>query len=60
MVQVVGKDSSIAKRVTCRKCSNILEFLPVDIKEDYSSDYTGSKGYYKFISCTCGNQVKVN
>ena len=62
MVQVVNKEPhlSVIKEVVCRKCGVTLSYIPLDIKEDYSTDYIGDKTYYKFIECAnCNNNVKV-
>ena len=57
-INIVGKDPSVVKRVTCRNCGSILEYTPVDEKKDYSSDYTGGRDTYSYISCPCcGKQV---
>lgn len=59
-VEVIGKDQSVQKTCTCRKCGSILKYYPVDVKQGTSYDYTGDRDYYKYISCpSCGNQVHV-
>lgn len=61
MVQVVGKDPAVVKRKTCKHCSSILEYLPIDIRKGKSYDYTGSYDIYKYITCpTCNEQVVVS
>lgn len=64
MVNVVKKEpcSSVVKEVACRKCGWTLSYVPLDIKQDYSTDYTGDKDYFNYINCpntSCNNQVKV-
>lgn len=51
---------SVVKQVICRNCGATLEYTPNDIKEDYSTDYTGGRDYYRYIPCPpCGHQVHV-
>jgi hypothetical protein len=62
MVTVVDRkpDPSVVKQVVCKGCGCKLEYVPVDIQQDYDSDYTGSKDYYKYIKCPeCGLQVRL-
>lgn len=62
MVKIVDEtpDPSVVKRVVCRNCGCKLEYVPADIKEDYSSDYTGGKDYYDYIECPkCHDRVHV-
>ena len=41
-------------------CGALIGYVKNDILEDYDSDYTGSKDYYKFIRCPqCGGQIRV-
>ena len=58
MVNVVGKDDNLYKRITCRKCASILQYLPIDLRNQKSTDYGGGTDYVEFIICpTCGNEV---
>lgn len=58
MVNVVGKDDNIYKRITCRKCASILQYLPTDLKGRTSKDYGGGNDYVEFVVCpTCSNEV---
>ena len=62
MVRIVKVEphSSVVKEVVCRNCGVTLEYTPSDIKEDYSTDYTGGTDYYKYIKCPpCGHEVQV-
>lgn len=60
MVQIVGKDLSVVKKVTCRHCSSILEYLPIDVRTRTSTDYTGCVDVIKYIFCpSCNNMVTV-
>lgn len=57
MIEVIGKDESQYKRVTCGNCANVLRYVNADVQQDYSSDHTGSRDYYSYIRCPCGKQV---
>lgn len=62
MVTVVSTvpHPSVVKEAICRNCGAVLQYTPVDVKEDYWSDYTGGKDYYKYITCPpCGHKVTV-
>lgn len=62
MVDIVNKEphESVIKEVICRKCGVTLRYVPIEVKEDYTSDYTGGKDYFKYIACpNCENQVRV-
>ena len=59
-IRKVGQDDEMKKRVTCRKCSSILEYLPVDVEYSTSADYTGDYDTTASIKCPeCGNTVYV-
>lgn len=63
MVVIVNKDphKSVVKEVICRKCGVTLSYVPIDIKESYSTDYTGGRDTYYFIKCpSCEHQVIVS
>jgi hypothetical protein len=50
MVKVVGQDNSVAKRITCRNCGAVNEYVPLDVRElsrgrDYGSGSDGSDGF---------------
>jgi hypothetical protein len=62
MVQVVSKEihKSVSKEIVCNICGWTLSYTPLDVKEDYSTDYTGGKDYFNFIECpSCNNKVRV-
>jgi ribosomal protein S27E len=62
MVTVVKTEphSSVVKEVICKNCGATLQYTPVDVKEDYSTDYTGGRDYFKYINCPpCGKKVTV-
>ena len=60
MVDVVGKDVSVAKSCTCNNCGSILRYYKKDIYESISTDYTGGKDINYFINCpSCSKTVTV-
>jgi len=62
MVQVISKEphKSVVKECICTKCGVTLSYVPIEIKEDYTSDYLGDKDYFKYIGCpNCKNKVRV-
>jgi len=62
MVAIVSKEphKSVVKEVVCPKCGATLSYVPIEVKEDYTSDYLGDKDYYKYIGCpNCTSQVRV-
>ena len=61
-IKVIGDNphSSVARQIICDSCGFVLEYVPNDIQEDYSSDCLGERSYYKFILCPkCNKQVRV-
>jgi ribosomal protein S27E len=62
MVTVVSREPhrSVVREVICRHCGSTLQYVPNDVKEDYTSDYTGGKDYYNYIQCpNCNKHVTV-
>jgi len=62
MVEIVSKEPhrSVVKEVVCQGCGYTLNYVPIDVKEDYTSDYLGDKDYYKYILCpNCTTRVAV-
>ena len=58
MVQVVGKDNSVVKRVTCRNCGSILEYSAHEVKRRDGKDYTGGADGCEYIGCpNCGKEA---
>jgi RNase P subunit RPR2 len=59
MVKVVGIDSRFVKRVTCRKCSSVLEYTENEVRNlhrgmDYGGGPDGADGF----NCpNCGQEV---
>lgn len=62
MVTVINRQPhpEVVKQTPCRNCGVTLEYVPIDVKRDFSSDYLGDKDYYSYIDCpNCGKQVRV-
>lgn len=62
MIKVIKSEPhpSVVKQVLCRNCGATLEYAPADVKQDYSTDYTGGRDYYKYIKCpSCNNKAHV-
>ena len=62
MVEIINKEphKSVVKEAICRNCGVTLSYVPADVHEDYSSDYTGDRDYYKYIGCpNCRKKVIV-
>lgn len=62
MVRVVKTEPhpSVVKEVVCRNCGATLEYVPADIKEEVSTDYTGGRDTSYHIKCPpCGHKVGV-
>ena len=54
-------DPAVVRKATCGKCGARLEFVPIDIKDGFDSDYTGSRDPYAFVRCPkCKSEVRVN
>ena len=39
------------KRVTCRDCSAVMEYLPEEVQEHHGTDYSGGPDGYKRVKC---------
>lgn len=61
MVRVVdaGPHKSVVKKAICKMCGATLEYAPLDVKEDHTTDYDGSREYYKYIACPQCNALIV-
>ena len=59
MVEVIGKDDSQYKQVICRNCANVLRYVNSDVRQSYTTDHTGDRDYYNYITCPCGKEVNV-
>jgi DNA-directed RNA polymerase subunit RPC12/RpoP len=63
MVTIVDPKPSedVLKKVVCRNCGVKLQYVPNDVKERKSYDYTGSFDYQYYIDCpNCNTKVIVN
>ncbi len=59
-VRKVGDDAEAVKRVTCRNCGSILEYLPRDVQSKTSRDYSGVADTDYWVDCPeCGKRVTV-
>lgn len=59
-VKKVGTDEKVKRRVTCRNCGSILEYLAIDVRHRTTRDYTGDSDDYYWIDCPqCHNEVAV-
>jgi RNase P subunit RPR2 len=59
-IKIIGTDTTVMKRCTCRKCATMLEYTMADTDTDYSTDYTGGREDYRFLICpNCSNKVIV-
>lgn len=57
-IEVIGKDPSQYRKVTCRKCASELRYVLADVQERKVWDYTGGTDVVHFIICPCcGNEV---
>lgn len=62
MVEITKKEphKSVIKEAICRNCGVTLAYVPAEVKEDYTSDYTGDRDYFKYIDCpNCNKKVTV-
>lgn len=61
MAKVVGKDEKAYRRVTCRQCASIIEYLPIEVKKNTYTDYGGGSDTVYWIECPeCGKDVTVS
>lgn len=59
MPKIIGQDQSVAKRVTCRHCGAINEYLPKEVRilykgRDLDGGYSETKG---FACGQCSNEI---
>lgn len=61
MIKVIGKNGNIAKTVTCRHCSAILEYLPIDVTKITYTDISGTNDIHCTIKCPeCNTEIVVH
>lgn len=62
MVKVVslGPHQSVVKEVICKNCGAVLQYVPMDVQQKVTVDYTGGKDTYHYIECPpCKNEISV-
>lgn len=62
MVKIVSTDPhpTVVKEAICKNCGCTLSYVPADVTERYSTDYTGGLEYHHTIRCpSCNQEVKV-
>lgn len=60
MVEIVGKDLSALREVTCKSCASRLRFMNSEICQGISRDYGGGVDVWYYITCpSCSNTVSV-
>jgi RNase P subunit RPR2 len=63
MVSIVSTNPhhSVVKEAICKNCGCTLSYVPADVTEQYTTDYTGGRDYYKAITCpACKQMVRVS
>lgn len=58
-IEVVGFDEGAKKRVTCKNCGSILEYLPVDVESQSVRHFDETDIIYLIKCPTCKEDVKV-
>jgi primosomal protein N' len=57
MVQIVGRDEALVKRVSCKGCASILEYHEGEVKRGkFNCDYLGDCDVWSYIDCPKCNQ----
>ena len=53
MVRLIseGPDPSVVKRVVCKNCGAMMEYVPADVMSKTVHDYGGGSDDYHFITC---------
>lgn len=58
MVEIVGRDESAVKQITCRECAAILRYTPSEVRErQYSAQ--GDTGTVYYVDCPNGHEAIV-
>lgn len=55
MVKVIGKDPEAVHKVTCKKCSSILEYTLSEVTYSSYRDISGVSDEYNYIICPICN-----
>lgn len=51
-IKIIGQDDTLAKRVSCRNCGAINEYLPIDVRElGRGKDIDGGGWYTEGFNC---------
>lgn len=58
MAVVIGKDRSLIRQCSCRKCASIIEYELREVNTKFEVDYLGDKEVVYYIICPgCGADV---
>lgn len=59
MPKIIGQDTTVYKRSTCRKCGAINEYAPNEVRVLYKGkDYTGCTEVTEGFNCgQCNNEI---
>lgn len=59
MAKVVGRDERATRRVTCRECAAIVEYVPGEVRTLWSgTDYGGGSDGAKGFACpNCSQNI---
>ena len=58
MAKIIGFDDALKLKCTCRECTAIIEYTPVEVKSEVQSDYTGCKDTVYYIKCpNCSSTI---
>lgn len=58
MVKVVGRDETAVKRITCRNCASVLEYVQAEVKTYRGTDYSGGSDGMDWVDCpNCGKKA---
>ena len=59
-IKIVSDAPTRSKRVTCPKCTFLLEYTGEDVQSGWSYDYTGGKDECHWIVCPrCSHRVTI-
>ena len=58
MPKVIGYDNSVAKKITCKHCSAINEYVQMEVKSYHGTDISGGPDGSEWINCgNCNARV---
>lgn len=61
MATVVGRDEKAVKRITCRDCASIIEYVECEVKTSTHRDYGGGSETYRELPCPqCGVDITIS